>query len=666
MLRIKRIALIGLLGLATSGLLAQDQAKIDSLFQVLRTSKQDTNKVILLYELSREFFNNDIVGSEKYANRALFVSQKLGFKRGIALSYSTLGIINYYKAIYSTALSYQERSLELMTEIGDQKGMATSHNAKGAVYTQTGDYSDAIEEYMSSLRIMQDIGNEEGLGKTFSNIGTVYYLQGNYPQANLYYKRALEIFEKLGDESQIAGILNNMGIIAYEDGAYDVSLDLHMRSLDTRKKLGNQRGESESYTNIGDVYAAQDAFEKALEYQQKALEIQEELGDKKGMLSSMKGIGTVYKLTGRSDSALNYLNGVLELSSEIGAKREVRDSYNNLSELYIEMGDYENALKYKAKYAQMKDTLFNEQTAELTSSIEAKYENEQKAKEIEILKRENQIQELELGRNRILIIASVGGLILALISIFIFARINREKRKAMELLQKQNKNIRKQKEEKEVLLKEIHHRVKNNLQVINSLIRLQCAYTEDREALELFDECQNRIISMALIHEKMYEAHDLSNINIQQYVTQLTQNLLRSYRLNQHINLDINVKIEHLSLDTLVPLGLLLNELISNTLKHAFEGRDSGEIAVHLKKNEKGLFELFVGDNGVGLKKDFSFKNSNSLGMELVATLADQLDGTIVRVERPGTYFRIEFIGLEKQRSDIEKAMKSDPHLEVA
>ncbi len=121
MLRIKRIALIGLLGLATSGLLAQDQAKIDSLFQVLRTSKQDTNKVILLYELSREFFNNDIVGSEKYANRALFVSQKLGFKRGIALSYSTLGIINYYKAIYSTALSYQERSLELMTEIGDQK-----------------------------------------------------------------------------------------------------------------------------------------------------------------------------------------------------------------------------------------------------------------------------------------------------------------------------------------------------------------------------------------------------------------------------------------------------------------------------------------------------------------------------------------------------------------
>lgn len=119
-------------------MLGQDQPKIDSLFQVLRTSKQDTNKVLLLYDLSREFFNSDIVGSEKYSNRALFLSQKLGYKRGIALSYNNLGIINYYKAIYGVALSYHERSLELMTEIGDRKGMAGSHNNKGAVYTQQG------------------------------------------------------------------------------------------------------------------------------------------------------------------------------------------------------------------------------------------------------------------------------------------------------------------------------------------------------------------------------------------------------------------------------------------------------------------------------------------------------------------------------------------------
>ena len=135
--------------LCALALSAQDQPKIDSLFQELRTSKQDTNKVILLYDLSREFFNSDISRAEKYSNRALFLSEKLGFKRRIALSYNNLGIINYYKAIYSVALSYHDRSLELMSEIGDRKGMAGSHNNKGAVYTQQGEYSLAIEENLS-------------------------------------------------------------------------------------------------------------------------------------------------------------------------------------------------------------------------------------------------------------------------------------------------------------------------------------------------------------------------------------------------------------------------------------------------------------------------------------------------------------------------------------
>ena len=660
-IRILRMSLILLFG--GNYLLAQDQPKIDSLFQVLRTSKQDTNKVLLLYELSREFFNNDIVGSEKYANRALFLSEKLGYKRGIALSYTNLGIINYYKAIYGVALSYHERSLELMSEIGDKKGMAGSHNNKGAVYTQQANYSKAIEEYLNSLRIMEDISNEEGMGKSYNNIGLVYYLQGNYPEAKNYYLKALEIFRKRGDMARVSDILNNMGLIAYEEGDYDGSLEFHMNSLETRRTLGNNRGQATSYTNIGDVYAATEGFEKALEYQKKALAIQEELGDKKGMLSSMKGIGTVYSLTGKKEEALEYMNEVLELSTEIGANRELRDAYNEISNIYTDIGKYEEALKYKARYSEIKDTLFSEQTVEIASNIEAKFENEKKAKEIEILRKENEIQDLELARNRLLIIASIGGLFLAIIFIIIFARINRDKRKAMQLLQKQNENILKQKEEKEVLLKEIHHRVKNNLQVINSLIRLQCAYTDDQEALDLFDECQNRIISMALIHEKMYEAHNLNNINIKEYVSQLAGNLLRSYRLNQRINLDVEVFTEQLSLDTLVPLGFLLNELISNSLKHAFEGREEGTITVKLSKNEENLFELYVGDNGVGLPRDFSFKSANTLGMELIETLTDQLDGTITRMPEEGSYFKILFKGLEQQRADIRNAMKSESDL---
>ncbi|GAB4376559.1 MAG: hypothetical protein Kow0075_03780 [Salibacteraceae bacterium] len=639
---------------------AQDQPKIDSLFRVLRTSKQDTNKVLLMYKLAREFFNSDLDRAEKYSNRALFLAEKLGYKRGVALAYNNLGIINYYRAIYNVALSYHDRSLELMTEIGDKQGMAGSHNNKGAVYTQKGDYAEAIAEYLSSIKLLEEIGDKEGVGKSYNNIGLVYYLQGDYAQAKGYYNKALDILKAYNNVSVIADILNNMGIIAYEEGKYDEALDYHFQSMENRKKTGNQRGIASSYTNIGDVYAAQEAFQRALEYQEKALSIQKELGDKKGMLSSLKGIGTVLSLTGDNQNALNYLQEVVKISSEIGAKKELRDAYNDLSVMYERMGDFQKAYEYKTQYARINDTLFNEQAAEIASSLEAKFENEKKAKEIELLKRENEIQELQLGRNRILIISFIIGSILALISVVIYARINSERRKALELLQAQNRDIKKQKEEKEVLLKEIHHRVKNNLQVINSLIRLQCAYTDDKIALELFDECQNRIISMALIHEKMYESHDLSNINIQDYVNQLAQNLLRSYRLNQRIDLEIKVEIDHLSLDTLVPLGLLLNEFISNSLKHAFTGLQEGKLYVSLKQLEDGRFELIVGDNGVGLPKDFSFKNSNSLGMELIVTLTSQLDGTIERLDRDGTFFRVVFKGLEKENTDTPPAEKAE------
>ena len=638
----------------------QDQPKIDSLFQVLRTSKQDSNKVLLLYNLSREFFNSDIDRAEKYSNRALFLSERLGYKKGIAMSYNNLGIINYYRAIYNVALTYHDRSLEIMSEIGNRKGMAGSFNNKGAVYTQQGEFALAIEQYLNSIRILEEVNDQEGVGKSYNNIGLVYYLQGNYDQAEDYYSKALEILKPLKNHSVISDIMNNLGIISFEKGEYEESLEYHFKSLDGRAGTNNQRGMATSYTNIGDVYAAKEVVDKAMEYQKKALEIQEELGDKKGMLSSIQGLARVQSLSGNSDQALKYMEDVISISSEIGAKKELRDAYNEISEIYIRKGDYKKALSFKNRYAQMKDTLFSEQTQEIATNLETKFENEKKTKEIEILQRENEIQELQLGRNRILIISFTISLVLALVSVVLYARTNRDRKKAFSLLQKQNESIKKQKEEEEVLLKEIHHRVKNNLQVINSLIRLQCAYTDDQVALDLFDECQNRIISMALIHEKMYESHDLSNVNIQEYIAELSQNLLRSYRLHKNVDLDIDVSVKTLTLDTLIPLGLLLNELISNSLKHAFlDDKEDGVITVKLDRDSSsGKFVLEIGDNGIGLPNDFTFNSALTLGIELVVTLSSQLDGTIERIEKPGSHFRIEFIGLEKERQDVKSAMQ--------
>ena len=204
--------------------------------------------------------------------------------------------------------------------------------------------------------------------------------------------------------------------------------------------------------------------------------------------------------------------------------------------------------------------------------------------------------------------------------------------------------IETQRDEKEVLLKEIHHRVKNNMQVIISLLSIQSGYTKDVAALELFEEAKTRIRSMALIHEKMYQTGDLARIDFQDYIVALTNDLIETYASDTDIFLDIKIDKVKFGIDTLIPLGLLLNEIISNTLKYAFKGKDKGKVTIHLTFNEEeNLYTLIVGDNGIGLSQEIFDKEEGSLGIELIKIFVTQLDGEITRLPKEGTMFKIDF-----------------------
>jgi two-component sensor histidine kinase/putative methionine-R-sulfoxide reductase with GAF domain len=216
---------------------------------------------------------------------------------------------------------------------------------------------------------------------------------------------------------------------------------------------------------------------------------------------------------------------------------------------------------------------------------------------------------------------------------------------AIEKLKVSNAEINHQNKEKEVLLKEIHHRVKNNMQIIKSLINLQSNQVEDDKTLELFKECQSRIMSMAIIHEKLYHSEDLVHITIEDYVAHLTDNLIATYRPELRLKLDLKLEVYTFELNTIIPFGLLLNELISNALKHAFEGRKLGTLHIYLKSLQNNHYELTVGDDGVGSPEDILENDSGSLGIELIKTFVEQLDGTIEKIPTTGTMFKIVFQG---------------------
>lgn len=235
-------------------------------------------------------------------------------------------------------------------------------------------------------------------------------------------------------------------------------------------------------------------------------------------------------------------------------------------------------------------------------------------------------------------------------------RANDELRAEMDERERVENKLKKSLEEKEILLKEIHHRVKNNLQIISSLLNLQSRYINDEEMLDIYKESQNRVKSMAIIHEKLYQSEDLARIDFGDYVMSLVLDLFNSYGVDKSsTELDINIKNILLDINTAIPCGLIVNELVTNSIKHGFpsnrslaadESHEVNKIAVSITK-KNNFYNMSVYDNGIGFPNDLDFQNTDSLGMQLVISLTSQLRGTVELERDNGTLFRIIFEELE-------------------
>ena len=218
----------------------------------------------------------------------------------------------------------------------------------------------------------------------------------------------------------------------------------------------------------------------------------------------------------------------------------------------------------------------------------------------------------------------------------VFLRDITERKKAEEKIKKSLK-------EKEVLLKEIHHRVKNNMQVISSLINIQARRIEDEKAREIFKDTRNRVMSMALVHERLYRSEDLSGIDFKTYIERMSVHLMSYHRdVSQNIELKTDVEGILLDITKAVPLGLITNELLTNSLKHAFPKSKKGKITIDFHKKGK-TYHLNIGDNGRGFPKELDFRKAESMGMDLVNSLVKQINGRIELIRNKGTLFKITF-----------------------
>lgn len=343
------------------------------------------------------------------------------------------------------------------------------------------------------------------------------------------------------------------------------------------------------------------------------------------------------------DSSQFYLNNIDDVKAQLSI-------FKQYSIYYEKTGQLKLANEYLKSYMTLKDSSDSKITRRelLIFQINSQLAEKEKL----IIQNQNKVAErnIELNRQKNLKnILILSGILLFGIIVFISFQLRKTnyRKNLLELknkkIQTRNKIIQKALYEKDILIKEVHHRVKNNLQIISSLLRLQASKTSNAEVITSLTEAQDRINSMALLHQLLYRNHEFTKIKFDDYVVALINNVKHSFSNNEKtINIVHRLERLELDLDTSIPLGLITNELISNCYKHAFEEKD-GEIKIELFKLVKNKYCLKISDNGKGLPENLNISDTNSLGLEIVSILSQQINAELKYYNQSGAVFEIVF-----------------------
>jgi two-component sensor histidine kinase len=401
---------------------------------------------------------------------------------------------------------------------------------------------------------------------------------------------------------------------------------------------------AECYLALGQYPRAEKHYRRMLGIERN---LQEDLTRK---VNTYQRAGNFYLIKKRYADARRYLDTALFLNAQGGSLKASMHIHLLLFKLDSAQGRYREAIAHHQRYKALNDSIFNEIKSKQTASLLVRYQMKEKEHNIALLTKQNQVQQAhlrqrDLQRNTLI----AGALMLVFLSGVLYNRY-RLKRHSNRLLLLQKRQIHEKNqvleglllekehllshkdtllEEKEWLLKEVHHRVKNNLQIVMSLLSSQAAYLQDDAALSAIRESQQRVYAISLIHQNLYQSENVSLISMATYVKEVVEYLLDSFQVQGRIGFRPDVAPVDLDIAIAVPLGLIINEAVTNSLKYAFPDDRKGSVRVSLQPVNGGDYLLNVGDDGIGPGSDFDLKCTRSLGMSLMKGLTKQLEGSM-------------------------------------
>lgn len=495
----------------------------------------------------------------------------------------------------------------------------------GRAYSTLNDYAEALKMYIKALSVAEKTNDYKRQALTFGNIGWMYKNTGetsesaeDLDKAKEYIDKGLEITRKHQLQSEEISLMSNLAVI------YDLK-KLHNKAIETYTAIIPKIDPKNKWSlinirmNLGISYKNSRQLDSALAQYKIALGLADSIKDDFYKMVVIDNMANLYYEMGQYGLSTNMAFEAINNSytQDFAAIRV--DMYDCLRKVYEKQGNYKNALAYSQKLLAIKDSVLNKEKSAQLKDMQEKYETDIKDKQINV-------QQGQISYNQKLnLILGAGAVAFLLIAVFIYANLRKTAR-LNRTISAQRDELAKQSNTLSVMMKELHHRVKNNLQIVSSLLNLQSMRLSDTEAVNAVKESRERVQAMSLIHQRLYKTDDITGINMQEYVKDLADFLAASYGYGpDDIVINIDIAEEWVDVDKALPIGLILNELLTNAFKYAFNGVKQPQLDISFKHTGSDV-TLTVKDNGHGLDPaKWNKSKTGSFGRQLVKALCSQL-----------------------------------------
>ncbi len=650
------------------------EQRLDSLSNVLSDQKEDTLKVVVYGDICKELKNGNTEKIDFYNNKLLKLSQKLKYQKGFGLYFLNLSLI-YFPNEFNKTIIFVKKAKKIFYQIKDWNNYFESCYRMGAFLSSDKNFKEAEKLFLNSIELAIKKKNLKAIGQLYYGLSLTYLMEDMPKECLIYSNLAIKYpcdkntkakiycniarvnisfnnFEQAEKYNTLAFTIVNTA--SFRNILYIQKIDILLEHkkykealatiLESKKneKILNQREKDFNTFYLSICYYHLKKYDLALQFVNEVLSKDLPNFGNSYDVQFYIHLSAIYLAINNKIKAKQIIDlAISRLDPEDFFKLELKlKLYTTKYQVEQALGNYKVALIYFKKMSNFKDKNTIRMNKEKLSYLQTNFEVNDKNYKIKKLETAQLIKAIEVKKQKNYILLSSIALFFSLLLTLFFIKTNKIIKRKNSIIEKEKLNTQKSLEEKEVLLKEIHHRVKNNMQTVISLLKIQSLDAKELSVQDFISVSEARINSMVMVHENLYQNHDLSKVDFKEYLNNLTASIKSTYQGFKKIELQIDISNIYFDVQTAIPIGLIVNELVNNAYKHAFKNEEKGLILIQITQiNDE--YQLMVCDDGLGIS-DHQI-NDNGLGLELVCLLVSQIKGNLEMDNSNGTSFKIKF-----------------------